>query len=553
MGWQPTPYAIPSLISAAVSILLVGYVWRHRRETLAKVFLVLLAAIAAWSLAYAVQLSHTSVGHQLAWQRLGLAIGATLPTIWLAFTVVYAGNEHRLSRPVVGLLLVDPVAFVLLALTNGSHQLLWSSAALGTGPGLDLAFTPVYLVHITYVYLLVVAGIAIIISVFLQSSAIYRRQAGLLVLGAAGPLVANVAFTLGTSPVPGLDLTTTAFTLTSVVFALGLFRFDLLDLTPVARRRVLDEFGSGILVADDEGRVVHANDTARGVLPGVVIGTPVTELLSVEAVAAVDGLVSEVEVDGRRRFHEFSVSTLRDFRGRQVGHVIALQDVTTNREYEQRLEVTNRLLRHNLRNDMNKVLGWTAIALEKADGEVSDALGRIETIAQDVADMSNQARRIETTLGAREEDLVAVDLDQELRAVVEDLEAVWPAAEIVVSTEGTGRVLAPEADLLATALRNLVENGIEHNDREAPRVEVDVETVTAEGDRRVAVSVADDGPGIPDIEREAMDVEKETALSHGSGLGLWLVRWITQTAGGELHFEENEPRGSFVTMCLRPA
>lgn len=549
MAVQTTPYAIPSLLAALVSVLLVAHVWRHRDERLARVFFVLMIAIATWSLTYAIQLSHTTLAEQLFWQRLGLSIGATIPTVWLAFAAVYAGEEDRLTRPILGLLLVDPVLFAVLAWTNGTHGLLWSSATLSPGLGLDLTFTPAYLVHISYAYFLVLAGIGLMVAVYLRSSAIYRRQAGLLVLGAAIPLLANVAFTLGVSPVRGLDLTTPTFALTGVVFALGLFRFDLLDLTPVARRRVLEEFGSGILVADDRGRVVHANGTAREVLPGAVVGSSVTELLSVEAVADVDGLVSRVDVGDRRRYHEFSVSTLRDFRDRPVGHVIALRDVTTDREYEQRLEVTNRLLRHNLRNDMTKILGWADVAREGSEEDVDAALDEIVTVAEEVAEMSEKAKQIETTLDAPETSLVTVDAVAVIKEEIADVHGAWPESEITLSVPEIAPVRVPGERLLATAIRNLVENGLEHNDHERPTVSVEVRTDS----ESTIIAVADDGPGIPAIERTALSGERETPLEHGSGLGLWLVHWITQTAGGTLDVEANDPRGSVVTMRLRTA
>ena len=553
MAWQLTPYAIPPLSAAVVSALLLAYVWRHRGERLAQVFLVLLAAIVGWSVVYAIQLCHTTLAGQLFWQRLGLSIGATLPTIWLVFAVVYAGEEHRFTPTVVALLLVDPVAFAALAWTNGAHELLWTAAELGTGPGLDLAFTAIYLVHITYAYLLVLAGIGVMVAVYFSSAGIYRRQAGLLVFGAAVPLAANVAFTLGVSPIPGLDFTTPTFTLTSLVFVLALFRFDLLDLTPVARRRVLDEFGSGILVVDGEGRVVHANETARDVLPDLAIGSSIADLLSVDALEDVDGHVSTIEGVRRRRFYEFSVSSLRDFRDRQVGHVIGMRDVTTDREYEQRLEVVNRLLRHNLRNDMNKVAGWAEVAEADADGEALAAVRRIRAVADDVAAMSRQAKRIEDTLDARPDELVTVDAVAVVEAVVGDLGERWPDADVERATPADAPVWAPTSDLLGVAVRNVVENAIEHGDRSPPRVRVTIrEEPSPSGDRTV-VEVADDGPGIPAMERDVLLAGEETALEHGSGLGLWLVRWITETAGGEVEFAENEPRGSVVRLRLRSA
>jgi signal transduction histidine kinase len=66
----------------------------------------------------------------------------------------------------------------------------------------------------------------------------------------------------------------------------------------------------------------------------------------------------------------------------------------------------------------------------------------------------------------------------------------------------------------------------------------------------VEITVADDGPGIPDIELDVLAENQETPLKHGSGLGLWLIDWLVDHLDGELTFESREPRGTIVTVRL---
>ncbi|MFC4406864.1 ATP-binding protein [Haloarchaeobius iranensis] len=92
---------------------------------------------------------------------------------------------------------------------------------------------------------------------------------------------------------------------------------------------------------------------------------------------------------------------------------------------------------------------------------------------------------------------------------------------------------------LVFALSNAIENAVDHNDQ--PSVEMSVETT----DTAVEIRVADDGPGIPEQERDI------TQPQHGSGLGLWAVNWVVESFGGNLAFETPE-RGSGVVLWLRP-
>jgi signal transduction histidine kinase len=78
------------------------------------------------------------------------------------------------------------------------------------------------------------------------------------------------------------------------------------------------------------------------------------------------------------------------------------------------------------------------------------------------------------------------------------------------------------------ALAELLENAVKHNPGSDPRVEA---TVREDGEW-IDVSITDDGPGIDELERRVVTAGDETALEHGSGLGLWLVNWIVTQYGG---------------------
>ena len=95
-------------------------------------------------------------------------------------------------------------------------------------------------------------------------------------------------------------------------------------------------------------------------------------------------------------------------------------------------------------------------------------------------------------------------------------------------------------------VNNLIENAAVHNDGTDPRVTV---SARVEGDQAV-VRVTDNGPGIDEYELEILDSGTETPLRHGSGLGLWLVKWGTETIGGSVDFEPAEPTGTIATLTV---
>jgi signal transduction histidine kinase len=108
-------------------------------------------------------------------------------------------------------------------------------------------------------------------------------------------------------------------------------------------------------------------------------------------------------------------------------------------------------------------------------------------------------------------------------------------------------VLRSHRQVVQQVLSELVDNALTHADKPTPQVEV----IVREGTEAAAeLTVADDGPGIPERERRLLAAGDETPLEHGQGIGLWFVNWAVTQLGWELEFAENDPRGSRVTVRL---
>jgi len=119
-----------------------------------------------------------------------------------------------------------------------------------------------------------------------------------------------------------------------------------------------------------------------------------------------------------------------------------------------------------------------------------------------------------------------------------------PNAVVTCDVPGTVEIQFGEA--IRFALTELLSNAVNHAEQETPHVGVSVPTT----DSGIRIRIVDDGPGIPADERQAFENATETATDHAIGIGLWLIRWAVDSAGGELDYEEVEPHGSRITIRL---
>jgi signal transduction histidine kinase len=211
------------------------------------------------------------------------------------------------------------------------------------------------------------------------------------------------------------------------------------------------------------------------------------------------------------------------------------------------LTVLNRVFRHDLRNSANVIQGHAELLVEETNDAIGDSARTIRDQATDLVTLSEQVRDIERILQSESYERQPVDLVELISTQLDRVERDRPAVE----TDGPNldRCLVSAHPLVESAIRNVVDNAVEHNDKQTPRVDVTL----SQSENWVEVRIADNGPGIPDDEVAVLERGYETPLEHTNGLGLWLVSWIVRESGGEVDFQERSPRGSVVSVQFEKA
>jgi PAS domain-containing protein len=118
---------------------------------------------------------------------------------------------------------------------------------------------PWFWTFVIYAYSLNLLGVLLLVKEWLASQRFYQRQLGLLLLAGLIPWLANIVSLINLNPLPGLDLTPLAFTMTGVLTAVTFHRHRFLDVLPIARDKVVEQMRDGILVLDAQNRIVDLN------------------------------------------------------------------------------------------------------------------------------------------------------------------------------------------------------------------------------------------------------------------------------------------------------
>jgi len=236
MDWQPLPYMIPIMAAGVISLSLMIYTAIHRRDSmLLKIFVFITASLSIWSFGYAIEIYSTDLSTSLLLAKIEYIGIMSLPVGWLAFALRYGGMEKKVTRRNIALLSIVPAIELAICWTN-YDRLFYRGVEMGAGvlPMMRPSYGPAFWVNIVYSYSLIFAGVYLFLRKALDLGRNYARQGAILASGVMIPIIGNIIYLSGLSPLPsGYDITPLLFVFTGVVLLWLIFGFRFLDIMPI--------------------------------------------------------------------------------------------------------------------------------------------------------------------------------------------------------------------------------------------------------------------------------------------------------------------------------
>ncbi|SDJ91673.1 Signal transduction histidine kinase [Catalinimonas alkaloidigena] len=538
-------------------------------------FSALLFAIVVWTFFYGCQVASTTVPTvQLFMKLLYLGI-APLPFCIALFVINFVGKEKWLTPLTVGLLLVEPVVTLLLVWTSPWHDLYYQHPVVHlVEPVARISFErgPWYYVHFAYFYALLVGGNVLLLAHFRKADPLYRKQSLLIFASNFIPWGVNVLYFLGIRLPHGIDPTPYAFFCTVVLVSIGFLRFQLFDIVPVARGKMIEVMREGVLVLDRKGRIVDANPQLKAwVAPRTspLIGQTLPDLFPGEAAlhrlqtTRVDTTLPLTLTHGpTARYLEVIATPLREKGDVYGGQLLLFRDVTEQtvaleklQEQAHELAALNQLkdrlfsiISHDLRSPMASLM--SLINLAESD-DVTDVELKLmmASLSQNVGyTMEMLENLLSWSKNQLKGDLfqpVTFELHSLARPILPLLEKKAHDKQITLHNRLAGNPrLRADKNMMDLVLRNLLSNAIKfcHSGGQV--------TLTAEvGDTHTTLCVRDTGIGIPaEVQPRLFGTHnistKGTHNEKGTGLGLPLCREFVEKNGGMIWVESAPGQGS---------
>jgi len=573
-------FSLSLITSGGFAFILAAWIMRKRRQTF-NWFSVMLLASAWWAVAYGFELSTSSMDQMLRWIKVEYLGIACLPSLWLIFCYSFIGRENSLNNlTFISLFAYSAVTYILM-LTNEHHHLFYQSTSIdssGPFPLLAIEPGPWYRLHTVVFYSLVVAGYWALISHLRHTKPVFKAQSRLLIIGTLIPLAVNFSYIfLDFRPYGHIDLTPFAFLLTSFIIAIGLMRFGLFDISPLARSKVIQELSDGVAVLDARGRLIDFNPAFEDIVQhdGELFGYSLQELLPKGKVEEEFPVLKEEGIkeylmnlkDGR--VFEVSANGMFEKTGLFNGSAILFKNVSQRVESQRSLEDKNAqleklnalkdrlfsIIAHDLRGPLLnlretlKLVNSDALEDEERDqvmklltGEVDQSVGLMQNLL-DWAQSQQQGERLELSL---------FDAENVFREAIEPLRTSMEKKrqELEINFKDATSVYA-DWDRIKIVLRNLVNNAVKFTPADG-KIHLWTDAI---GDK-VWFYIQDNGVGLSEEqmkklkENAPLESTYGTLNEKGSGLGLMLIRDFLKQHGSRLEIESEMGFGSTFSFGL---
>jgi PAS domain S-box-containing protein len=348
-------------ISGIITFLLAIYALFKRKNAFAKLFGLIFLSTSFYSIGYAFEISQNELSKMLFWSNFQYIGISFFPSLYIIFSLNYTGNKILQKKHLHILLIIISFMILGVKLTNNYHNLFYATTSVyneGSFPVLIFTEGPWYWVNIIYLNTAFLTASLLFVKMFINAAPLYRRQSAIMLIGSGIPWLALILYISGVSP-EGIDINPFFFSITGVVYALGLIRYDLIKTSPIARDTVFESMEDGIIVLNNLGRIIDANKSALTILG-----------LTNNAIGNKDSTISpfwneakyasnfdknihkeiQIEKENKIDWYDFRCFPYQSNNKDQSGKIISLRNITKSKNLEKTIINSTKKLKNEISN-----------------------------------------------------------------------------------------------------------------------------------------------------------------------------------------------------------
>lgn len=244
-------------VSAILIFFLKRLIKPKEKKNLSKIFIIIFALLLFWLVCMILQiifLDKYNINLKYFFDLYYISI-VFLPVAFYFMTIIFENGKVKFKWSYI-LLFIIPITSLILLWTNDLHHLFYKEYSMN----ISITYGPWFYVHTYYTYLLFVVSLIKLLRYSIKNSGFFSKQAILLIVGSLVPIIVNMLGSIGSISM-SIYATPIAFSVTIICFTIGIFKFDLFKIAPIALQKIVDRISDGYVVLDDNNIIIDFNKT----------------------------------------------------------------------------------------------------------------------------------------------------------------------------------------------------------------------------------------------------------------------------------------------------
>lgn len=517
--------------------------------------------------------------------------------ITLFFTSLVFANTKLKLKKIHLLLFIIPIISLLVLWTNDFHHLFYVNYSINLK---ETVFGPYFIVHSIYSYAFLGIALAYLLIYSIKNSGFFSKQSVLIVIGTVIPVIINALATFGVVA-STIYITPITFFIGVSFYYVAIFRFQFLNVSPIALQRIVDRISDSYLILNYDNVITDFNETflkTFNFTANSIRNTDFNKLLDSiytnidELVLALDKAKHSSEtftfqrhISKLNKYFNIEINNITS-KGNFLGTLILFKDITQHMEDMKTIQNNQNMLiekerlaslgqlvggiAHNLKTPIMSIAG-AAEGLSDLTKEYNSSIDDPEVTSKDhhdiAHDMDTWIDKIKThtaymsdiitavkgqavTLSESESDNFTIEelikrinilMKHELKNALIDL-------NIDVKIDSSV-VLNGNVNSLVQVVNNLISNAIQSYNG---KTNESIDLVVDKEDSSIIILVADHGCGMPNDVKDKLFKEMITTKGkNGTGLGLFMsYSTIRGHFNGNMTFESEIDKGTTFKIVL---
>lgn len=331
------------LLATSVVLGILAFLISRKKDVPGRIAFVLMLLMACeWSFFAALEAAISEITIKILFSKLVYIGSMTVSPLFFHFVISYINSNFKNAKGLYAVWVI-PIASIALVFTNETHRLFWTGFEWSPAGMNILIYNHGvgFFVAVFYSIVLMIITVFLLLKYINNYPVVFKKQSKYIILAAIFPAMFELIYSLGFSPLKGLDISPIGFAFSGLFFLIGLAKSKLFNVVPFARDRLFNLMSDGIILIDVKNIILDINCSAVKILKtdysivGIRINEAMPEFHGLVEIVKLTPNKNQFFIKNSGKWIELTISEIKEEKMFFEGNLVIIRDITEKKTAEE--------------------------------------------------------------------------------------------------------------------------------------------------------------------------------------------------------------------------